>query len=180
MVTDSDVSVVRTYHTAVYGNITLDVGEISKRIKFAPTRARWTGTLPGVLEVAGSISVLRVPPGSISVRLTRDDGTAHEIVAEMRETEGSTSFFATVPVSSAADGRPLSNGEWRLTTQLHVGHIDRTGSVTCAPKLNSVRWWKGLRPMHAKLQRDEAGALLRIRPVDMARAAGRRLRRISS
>jgi glycosyltransferase involved in cell wall biosynthesis len=176
IVTENDVSVATVYHTKDHDNITLDVGENSARVRLKDASVRWSPTVPGALEVAGSVNVLRVQQGAISVRLTGAGDVAYEVPALSRAVEGSTTFFATIPVNAAADDHPVPAGDWRLSAHLHAGPVDRAGKVLCKRTTKAIRWWNGVRPMHAKLLSAEEGAVLRVQPVNLTRAVARRVR----
>ena len=176
---DGLVSVVTSYYTKWYGNLSLDVGERWRTVDIAARQARWAADAPGTLIVTGAVNTLNVPPGSVVIRLEDTLGKVHEVAASLLEDAPATEFEARLRLKTAAEGRPLADGDWSVTAHLDAGDLVRNADVPDEEGLDAIRWWRGLRPVHAKsLTQDGSALRLRIVAVGLRRAARRRVRRL--
>jgi len=167
-------TVATPYHTDPYDNLSIDVGQTKFSAALAIDQPRWDETHSAVL-VAGSVAVLSVPQGTLVARLSAKDGPAFDIPALLEEGAGETCFSASIPLKSAAGGRPLPDGTWKVTAHLEAGALSLKADVPDEDGLGTIRWWRGLRPMHAKSLPKPGKALrLRIKPVDLVHAVKRR------
>jgi hypothetical protein len=128
------------------------------------------------VAVSGDIDLLGMPDGALSLDLT-SGGTTHRVPTRLERLPDTTKFSATIDVRTAAGGRALADGTYEVRSRLSIGGLETTSPLSDPDGLSTVRWWRGLRPMHAKTLADKETLTLLVRPVDMAHAVRRRLGR---
>ena len=128
-----------------------------------------------MLVLVGEINAVDLAPGLVVVRLSRDDGAGFDVPADVEEHDGASRLTTRVRLATCADGGPLPEGTWTAEWRLVAPGVERPKPAPCEDGLDTVRWWRGMRPMHARVPADQETLTLRIAPVDMGRALCRRL-----
>lgn len=164
------------YYTKPYGNLTLDIGSAKHKLSIAVESAQWDSQQPATVIVTGSVAATRVPTDAVYVRLEGPEGTVFEVPTSLTELAHETRLECSIPLKQAADGRALPDGTWKATVRIDAGGASGTGRIPDDEPLPTIRWWRGLRPMHARsLGKPAASLRLRITPVNLRHAIKRRL-----
>ncbi|HEY8473038.1 MAG TPA: glycosyltransferase family 2 protein [Natronosporangium sp.] len=137
-------------------------------------RVRWSAAEPLAVELAGGRTA-----GPVTVKLTGTGDRVYRIPAERTDGGG---FVATVRLATAANGRPLPAGQWRVEVDFDIGG---TGTFTVpAPRQYGMRprlWWRRGLPVLVGPRRWTPGPLtLAVAPVislTTARSAAGAVRR---
>ena len=173
--------VATPYYTDPFGNLTIDIDQHKHRLRRPSLEPpSWDEADRATVDVRGRVIALNVPAGAISVRLSDVAGHSYDIAATTEERASETVFAAGVALKTAAAGRPLLDGDWDVTVCLETEGVSLETAVPDKSGLATIRWWRGMRPMHAKSLRSKGKLRLRIKPVDLTHAVKRRLGLVSS
>lgn len=174
--TGDGAQVATVYYTHPYGNLTIDMGRAKYKVEFVIDPAEWDAQQKATVLVAGTVGATQMPSGAVYARLEGPDGAAIDLPAALKERPTDTHFECRIPLKSAADGQGLPDGTWKVTARLEAAGISRTRKISDEEPLSTIRWWRGLRPMHARsLAAPNKSLRLRITPVNLRHAVRRRL-----
>ena len=165
--------IVSSYFTAVFGNLSLDVGAVNHPIKrwFACESVVWSNAEMGVLEIGGATDVVGLGAATLRVVVTDEAGNEFSSPASV---DGDR-FVARIALRSAAGGRPLSRGRWMVTVRARVGDLGMESAPAPKKQLGSVRFWRALWPYRARVTKPGQPLALEVARTNVIRALANRL-----
>jgi poly(ribitol-phosphate) beta-N-acetylglucosaminyltransferase len=164
-------SVVTTYFTHPYSNLTIEVGEVKHRLdsRLGTPRADWAED-GAALVVSGRLDVAEAAEGTLAVRLQERAGATREIAAVVVD----GGYRVDVPIAS------LPVGHWSVGVVLDLSTVRRDLAVPQPDGLTAVHWRHRLRPFYAKPVGSKEQLELRVAPVDLVAGVQRRLERVTA
>jgi hypothetical protein len=173
-----EAKTVTPYFTSWFENLSLDVGRTAAahELRLDAEPPQWDEARPATLVIEGTTNASGLSGDSLVARLTGPEGATVDVPTSITEEAGADArYAASIDLTSADGERALGDGSWEITVQLLIPGLETAIPVPNPNGLPTIRWWRGLRPMHARVPASDDGLELRIKPVDLGRALRRRL-----
>jgi poly(ribitol-phosphate) beta-N-acetylglucosaminyltransferase len=164
-------SVVTTYFTHPYSNLTIEVGEVKHRLdsRLGTPRADWAED-GAALVVSGRLDVAEAAEGTLAVRLQERAGATREIAAVVVD----GGYRVDVPIAS------LPVGHWSVGVVLDLSTVRRDLAVPQPDGLTAVHWAPPPAAVLRQTRGLEGAVELRVAPVDLVAGVQRRLERVTA
>lgn len=168
-------TIVASYFTDDYGNLSLDVGPTKYRNRpwFAITDISWDAEKRATLHLSGRLDLIGLKAEGLRLVLDGQGLGRHELPVVVTP----DGFTVAVPLRTVSGGRLLPRGAWAISIESEVGAQRCKVEPKAAQLLGAAYAWRGLMPDRITLVRRDGHAFISVARLAPIAALRRRLAR---